>query len=214
MKNFKNIQTLIFDFGGVLIDLDLDQCIQNFKKLGIDRVEQYLSNFGQSGLFMQLEKGEITADAFRLEVKKMTAIPISDAEIDQAWNSFLIGIPVEKLDLLMELRKKFRVILLSNTNAIHFPHSVDSYFLHNGRSIKNYFDKCYLSYEMKMVKPNADIFEQLLSEEQIAPEHCLFLDDGAKNIEQAQKLGIQTYLVESRENLGFLLNETTFSHHS
>jgi len=205
MKHFSNISTLIFDFGGVLIDLDMNQSILNFKKLGVENVENYLSNFGQSGFFMQLEKGKISAEEFRSEIRKMTTNSITDKEIDDAWNAFLVRIPSEKLDIVYQLRKKFRVIMLSNTNAIHFPYAERTFFSYKNRGIDEYFDKCYRSYDMKMAKPDAEIFEAILSQEQVAPNQCLLLDDGPKNIEQAQKLGFQTYFVDPKEDLSFLL---------
>jgi FMN phosphatase YigB (HAD superfamily) len=205
MKHFRNISTLIFDFGGVLIDLDMNQSILNFKKLGVENVEKYLSNFGQLGFFMQLEKGKISAEEFRREIRKMTPKAITDSEIDDAWNAFLVRIPSEKLDIVYELRKKYRVIMLSNTNAIHFPYAEQTFFSYKNRSIDEYFDKCYRSYDMKMAKPDAEIFEAILSQEQVAANQCLLLDDGPKNIEQAQKLGFQTYFVDPKEDLSFLL---------
>ncbi|HEY5509180.1 MAG TPA: HAD family phosphatase [Paludibacter sp.] len=205
MKHFSNISTLIFDFGGVLIDLDMNQSILNFKKLGIENVEKYLSNFGQSGFFMQLEKGEISAEEFRSEIRKMTPNTITDSEIDDAWNAFLVRIPSEKLDIVYELRKKYRVIMLSNTNVIHFPYAEQTFFSYKNRSINEYFDKCYRSYDMKMAKPDTEIFEAILSQEQVAANRCLLLDDGPKNIEQAHKLGLQTYFVDPNEDLSFLL---------
>ena len=205
MKHFSNISTLIFDFGGVLIDLDMNQSILNFKKLGVENVENYLSNFGQSGFFMQLEKGKISTEEFRSEIRKMTTNTITDKEIDDAWNAFLVRIPSEKLDIVYQLRKKFRVIMLSNTNAIHFPYAERTFFSYKNRGIDEYFDKCYRSYDMKMAKPDAEIFEAILSQEQVAANQCLLLDDGPKNIEQAQKLGFQTYFVDPKEDLSFLL---------
>ena len=206
MKHFSNISTLIFDFGGVLIDLDMNQSILNFKNLGVENVEKYLSNYGQSGFFMQLEKGEISAENFRQEIRKMTCKPLTDSEIDDAWNAFLVKIPSEKLDILFELRKKYRIIMLSNTNCIHFPYAESTFFKYKNLDITAYFDKCYKSYEMKMAKPDAEIFETLLAEEGITANKCLFLDDGQKNIDQATKLGFQTYLVDEKEDLNFLLN--------
>ena len=210
MKHFRNITTLIFDLGGVLINLDINQCILNFKQLGLDNFEQYLNNFAQSGFFMQLEKGQISAAEFRNEIRKLTPNHLTDAQIDKAWCSFLLEIPEEKLDMLIKLRKKFRVIMLSNTNIIHFPNSEKTLFTDKGRQLSEYFDRCYLSYEMKMAKPDIEIFKNILATENVQANECLFLDDGLKNTEQAQKLGIQTYLVSEHEDLSFLLNPETW----
>ena len=211
MKHFKEITTLIFDFGGVLINLDINQCIQNFKLLGLKNVDQYLTNFAQSGIFMELEKGLISAPEFRNEIRKLTPNTLTDAQIDTAWCSFLLEIPEEKLKMLIELRKKFRVILLSNTNIIHFPNSEKILFTDKGRKLSDYFDRCYLSYEMKMAKPDIHIFENILASENVQGKECLFLDDGLKNTQQAQLLGIQTYLVSEHEDLSFLLKPETWA---
>jgi len=210
MKHFKNISTLIFDFGGVLINLDINQCILNFKQLGLENFEQYLNNFAQSGFFSKLEKGEISATEFRSEIRKLTPETLTDKQIDEAWCSFLLEIPDEKLTMLIELRKKFRVVLLSNTNIIHFPNSERELFLKTGKKMADYFDKCYLSYEMKMAKPDKEVFESILKAENVQASTCLFLDDGLKNTLQAQKLGMQTYLVAEHEDLSFLLHHETW----
>jgi len=210
MKHFRNITTLIFDFGGVLINLDLQQCIQNFKQLGLENFEQYLSNFGQKGFFLQFEKGEIDVAEFRTQIRNLCPKPLTDAQIDQAWCSFLCDIPNEKLEMLLELKKKFRILMLSNTNPLHIEVSAADEFARVGKSQSDFFDKCYLSYEMGMVKPNTDIFEALLTDASVKASECLFLDDGKKNIETAEKMCIQSYLVEANEDLSFLLNDETW----
>ena len=206
MKQFNNISTFIFDLGGVIVDLDLPKCIQNFKELGLENIEQYLSNFGQKDFFMQFEKGQIGIPAFRNEIRKLAGIELTDAQIDKAWCSFLTQIPVEKLHLLSELKKKYRLLLLSNTNPLHIETAVAAEFSKTGKTMQDFFDKCYLSYEMGMVKPDVEIFEALLTDAQVKAEECLFLDDGKKNIDTAAALGIQTYWVKPDENLNFLLD--------
>ena len=206
MKQYNNISTLIFDLGGVIVDLDLPKCIQNFKDLGLENIEQYLSNFGQKDFFMQFEKGQIGIPAFRNEIRKLAGIELTDAQIDEAWCSFLTQIPVEKLHLLLELKKKYRLLMLSNTNPLHIQTAVAAEFRKTGKTMQDFFDKCYLSYEMGMVKPDVEIFEALLADAQVKAEECLFLDDGKKNIDTAAALGIQTYWVKPNENLNFLLD--------
>ena len=210
MKQFNNISTLIFDFGGVLINLNIDRCIQNFKQLGLENFENLLSNFGQKDFFLKFEKGEIGVVEFRDEIRKLSKNNLRDEEIDAAWCSFLCDIPSEKLVLLFELKKRFRIVMLSNTNPLHIEVSAKKEFAKTNKTISDYFDACYLSYEMKMVKPNADIFEKLLKDEQVQANRCLFLDDGPKNIEQGKKMGFNTYLVDVEEDLSFLLAPNTF----
>ena len=210
MKQFSNITTLIFDLGGVLINLDLPQCIQKFKELGLENFEQHLSLFGQKGFFLQFEKGQISVAEFREEVRKICPNPLTDAQIDAAWCSFLCDIPNYKMEMLLELKKKFRLLLLSNTNQLHIEVSTAGEFARIGKKITDIFDKCYYSYAMHMAKPDAEIFEAVLADAGVTSGECLFLDDGPKNINQASQLGIQSYLVDINEDLSFLLNENTW----
>ena len=210
MKQFNNITTLIFDFGGVLINLDLNRCIQKFKDLGVNNFENNLNNYGQKGIFLEFEKGLIDIPTFRDEIRKLAKKPLKDNEIDEAWCAFLCNIPDYKIELLLQLKKKFRLLLLSNTNPLHIEISARDEFARFGQTMQSLFDKCYFSYEMKMVKPDAEIFEALLADAGLTAEECLFLDDGEKNILQAEKMGIQTYHVNVNEDLSFLLNEKTW----
>jgi len=205
MDKKNTVTTLIFDFGGVIINLDLPQCIENLKKLGVDNIESYLSNFGQKEFFLQYEKGEIQTPEFRNEIRKLSTKTLSDAEIDAAWCSFLVDIPAERLVLLEKLRSKYKLLLLSNSNPLHIEVSVSKALEGTGKTIQNYFDTCYFSYEMGLAKPNPAIFEVLLADAGLEGAECLFLDDGPKNIEAANALGIQTYFVTQGENLDFLL---------
>ncbi|MFZ4581130.1 MAG: HAD family hydrolase [Paludibacter sp.] len=200
------ITTLIFDFGGVIINLDLPTCIQNLKKLGTDNIENYLSNFGQKDFFLKFEKGEIGIPEFRNEIRKLTSKTVTDNEIDNAWCSFLCEIPNDRLELLEKLRSKYRLLLLSNSNPLHVDISASKALEGKGKTIRDYFDKCYFSYEMGMAKPDSQIFESLLKDAGLEANECLFLDDGPKNIEIAQSLGLQTYFVKQGENLDFLLS--------
>ncbi len=210
MKQFSNICTIIFDFGGVLINLDLPQCILNFKQLGIQNIDKYLSNFGQKDFFLAFEKGHIGIEEFRQEIRNFANLPLTDDQIDKAWCSFLCDIPDKKLEILAELKKKFRLVMLSNTNPLHINVSASAEFAKRGKTISDFFDATYYSYEMKMAKPDAEIFNKLLDDEHVKAHQCLFLDDGLKNIEQAAQLGIQTYHVTENEDLEFLLDPETF----
>jgi putative hydrolase of the HAD superfamily len=205
MNKKTSITTIIFDFGGVIINLDLPTCIQNLKKLGTNDIENYLSNFGQKDFFLKFEIGEIGTPEFRNEIRKLTNKTITDAEIDNAWCSFLCDIPSERLELLEKLRKKYRLLLLSNSNPLHVEVSAAIALQGTGKTIRDYFDKCYFSYEMGLTKPDPAIFEALLADAGLEATECLFLDDGPKNIEAAKRLGIQTYFVTQGENLDFLL---------
>ena len=206
MDKKNSITTLIFDFGGVIINLDLPQCIENLKKLGASSIESYLSNFGQKEFFLQFEKGEIGTIEFRNEIRKLSNRELIDAEIDAAWCSFLVDIPAERLVLLEKLRTNYRLLLLSNSNPLHVDVSAAKALEGTGKTIRDYFDTCYFSYEMGLKKPDPAIFEALLADAGVTANECLFLDDGPKNIEIANSLGFQTHFVTQGENLDFLLS--------
>lgn len=210
MKHFSNITTLIFDFGGVIYNLDMSRCIKKFRDLGFENIDTYLGNYGQSGFFLQYEKGEISTAQFRDEIRKLTDHTLTNEQIDDAWCSFLCDIPQGKLDILSELKTKYRLLLLSNTNPLHIEVEAKKEFGKRGKTIHDYFDKCYLSYEMGLAKPHAEIFNAVLADANLNAGECFFLDDGIKNIEQAQQLGFQTYHVDPAESLTFLLKPETW----
>lgn len=200
----KGITNLIFDFGSVLIDLDRQRCIDNFKQLGLHDADQLLGMFHQQGVFMQHEKGVITSAEFRDSIREKIGKEVTDQQIDAVWNSFLLDIPSYKLDLLLRLREKYVVYLLSNTNEIHWRWSCEHVFPYRGFRVEDYFEKIYLSYEMKMMKPDAEIFEAVLSDAGIAAEQTFFIDDSEANCLAASGLGISTYTPKAREDWGHL----------
>ena len=196
----KGIKNLLIDLGGVLINLDRQRCIENFQKLGLRNVEDLLDIHNPNGLLMQQEKGLITPAEFRDGVRKMIGKAVSDKQIDAAWNSFLVDIPRFKLDMLLKLREKYVVYLLSNTNEIHWKWACEHAFPYRGFRVEDYFEKMYLSYEMKMVKPAEEIFRGLLEDANLDPHETFFIDDSEANCQGAQALGISTYTVKPGED--------------
>ena len=128
----KGIKNLIFDFGGVLINLDRQRCIENFRKLGLEKVDELLGMYSQQGIFMQHEKGLISSAQFRDSIRGQITQEVTDEQIDTAWNSFLVDIPRFKLDMLLKLREKYVVYLLSNTNEIHWKWACEHAFPYRG----------------------------------------------------------------------------------
>ena len=150
----KGIKNLLIDLGGVLINLDRERCIENFKKIGFQNIEEKFCTHQLDGIFLQQEKGLITPAEFRDGIREMMGKMVSDKQIDAAWNSFLVDIPTYKLDLLLKLREKYVVYLPSNTNDIHWKWVCKNAFPYRTFKVEDYFEKTYLSYEMKMAKPN------------------------------------------------------------
>lgn len=189
------IRNLLFDLGGVIIDLDRQRCVDALVALGDSHAEELLGLYGQQGEFMKLEAGEISAADFLTYMHSRVGQEISDSEIVEAINAFLIGIPIERLQLLRQLRKRFRVMMLSNTNPIMFDTKIADCFAQEGLTVEDYFDDIFLSYRLKTCKPSAAIFEQVIASSHIVPQETLFFDDSQKNLEAAAALGFRTHLV-------------------
>lgn len=172
----------------------------------MQNVDELLNVYHQQGIFMQQEKGLVTSAEFRDVIRQMVGKPLTDQQIDDAWNSFLVDIPTYKLDLLLKLREKYVVYLLSNTNDIHWKWSCENVFPYRGFQVEDYFEKIYLSFEMKMVKPDTEIFETVLADANIDPKETFFIDDSEANCLAAQALGISTYTPQANEDWSHIFN--------
>lgn len=188
------------DFGGVLVDLDRSRCIDSFKSIGADCIEEMLNPYYQRGLLMKLENGDITIDEFHAELRMVAGKDFTDSQIDDAWNSFLVTVPSYKLDLLLKLRESYSVFLLSNTNEIHWEMSCERFFSYKNLGVKDFFEKIFLSYQLHQLKPSKEIFETVLMETGIRPEETFFIDDSVANCKMAESLGIHTYAPKDQED--------------
>ena len=205
-NNLKGIKTIIFDFGGVLIDLNMADCLAAFEKLGCDKISEYLDHYKQKDLFLDFEEGKISTADFFLSLQKIVGNNVSVNELKNAYLSFLGGIPQYKMDLILHLRKTYNVLLISNISKFIYDYCKQVYFEKNGQNINDYFSKIYLSCEIGICKPDVRIFEYMITDACLEPKQCLFIDDGEKNIETAKTLGFVTYLAKAKEDFSFLFN--------
>ena len=188
-----NIKNIIFDLGGVIINIDYQKTIDAFKKLSKADATIEFNQKNQSELFDELETGRISNEAFRQKVREHYQVAGSDEEIDAAWNAMLLDIPKERIELLRALRKDHKLFLLSNTNAIHliaFNKIVQDSF--GMPALDELFDKCYYSHLVDDRKPNPAIFERIVAENNLQKAETLFIDDSIQHIESAEKVGIKT----------------------
>lgn len=192
--------------GGVIIGLDMNASIKAFKKIGLNNVEKLLDSYAQSGIFAQLENGDINIETFHDGIRSMINKNVTNEQIDDALKAFLLDIPPERLKMLLRLRKQFKVLLLSNTNPIHFPWVTEKIFGRDGHQLSDFFDHCYLSYEMHLSKPGKKIFQALLKDADVKPSECFYIDDGPQNIETAKKIGFHTYLLKPNEDVTSLFS--------
>lgn len=196
----QGIKNLVFDFGGVLVGLDRRRCAAALREIGAGGVAGYVDEYRQEDLFHELEVGNIGTEGFCDEVRRVCpGCQATNEAICEAWNALLTGIPHHRLDLLSKLKGRYRLMLLSNTNPIHWQKSVDDFFNYDGRGVADYFERVFLSYRMHLVKPDERIFRQMLLEADIKPSETLFIDDSPVNCAAASELGINALLAAEGE---------------
>lgn len=191
-----SVKNLIFDLGGVILDLSVEATLNSFAKVsGMEKNESKRLFLASPG-FELYEKGEYGDEEFRDFVRNVYKISASDEVLDACWNAMLLRIPKNKLELLETLKTRYNVYLLSNTNNIHLEYINNVLLPVSGSNfLDDFFHRAYYSHRMKKRKPDAEIFEHVLSENNFLPHETLFLDDNAQNVEGASKLGIQTLYV-------------------
>ena len=189
----ENIKNIIFDLGGVILDLDLEAAYKEFSRLSELPVEEVIRRTKGLMLFEDYETGSVSSGVFRHQINRVLDMQAKDDEIDHAWSAMLGGIPTQRLELAGQLRQSYRTFVLSNTNEIHVGH-FDSI-------IQDHFEKVYYSHELKMRKPNIEIYEAVLSEQSLNASETLFIDDTLDNIKGAEKLNIKTFHLESPQQL-------------
>ena len=189
------IRNLLFDLGGVIINLDRQRCVDALTALGDEKADEMLDLSVQRGTLMDLEEGKISPSDFLKRMRQKIGKAVSDEEIVHALNELLIGIPLDRLTLLRKLRQRFNVMMLSNTNPIMFDTKIAECFAQEGLSITDYFDDVYLSYRLKSCKPDIAIFKKVIKLSPIVPQETLFFDDSQKNLDAAASLGFKTFLV-------------------
>jgi putative hydrolase of the HAD superfamily len=200
MNTIKNI---IFDYGNVIFNIDFARVAEAWKKLGINNADEFYGHRQQDDVFNALERGQISPEAFRERIRELTHKPeLTDQQINDAWNAIFVGIPKGNHELLAQVKAKYRTFLLSNINAIHYDYVHD--YLKREFGVDNnehLFEKTYYSHLVGKRKPDAEIFEQVLKENNLNPAETLFIDDSPQHLEIAKKLGMQTYLMTAPDTI-------------
>lgn len=192
------IKNIVFDFGGVLLDLRPDRCIEEFRKIGIPEIKDMLSLAHQQGVLGLMEEGRLSLAEFCDGVRSNHLPAPTNRQIVQAFCSMADGLPAYKLDFCHQLKEEgYHVSALSNTNPVHWGYC-QRYFIEAGYTPEELFEYVWLSCEMHLVKPDPQIFKCILEQSGYLPEETLFVDDNAKNCEVARSLGINTYMAPVR----------------
>ena len=197
----QNISAIIFDLGGVLIDVDYNKTIRAFEKLGIENARELYSQQSQSTLFNKIECGEISPIEFLTELSKRTQKDLSLLEIKDAWNAIIGPYNKRIIPLLRSLKKEYKLFVLSNTNSIHIDKANEEWNKISSLSMNSFFVKVYLSHEIGDRKPNGSVFKNLCAEQNLKPSETLFIDDSIQHIESAQQIGLKTHHLKSMESL-------------
>jgi putative hydrolase of the HAD superfamily len=194
------IKNVVFDLGGVIITIDSNEPVRRFKEAGLSNAEELLNAYHQKGIFLELEEGKLSKEEFYDAVRKEAGKYIANEVIDYGWLGFLKEVPGYKIEMLEALRKNYKIYLLSNTNPVIMDWAYSSAFSPQGKSIDNYFDKIYASYQIGYTKPGHEIYDFMFKDSGMIPTETLFIDDGVANIEMGTKLGMKTYLAKNGED--------------
>ncbi len=202
-------EAIIFDLGGVLLNLDVQRSLDAFIDLGFEDIKEKMvrimsksSKSVSPGFFQLYETGRISSNQFRKEIRQYMGKNISATDIDRAWTAMLLDIPEANISLMEKLGKSFRLFLLSNTNALH----IETLLGNDGRQEKftrliKPFEKIYYSHEIKMRKPDTEIFHYVIKDACLDPDTTIFIDDSLHNIEGASEAGLRVYHHKANESL-------------
>ena len=198
ISGYDTTKNIIFDFGGVICDLDISRTEKKFLEFGPAKNSGSASSSEQSLAFDKLveqyESGAISSAIFRHVIREHYVTPPTDETIDETWNALLVGIPMKRIGLLEKIRKNYRIFLLSNSNEIHYLHYLEMFRQLTGyNDFDDLFETAYFSYKVGMAKPGEAIFRYVLENSNLAPDDTLFIDDTLKHVETARRLSIHGY---------------------
>lgn len=191
------IKNIIFDFGGVIYDIDHNLSKIAFEKLGVESFEQLYGHHIQVEKFEEFDRGELSERDFIDYLKTFLPKDITDQQIIFAWNALMIGFEKEKIDFLESLAQHYRIFVLSNTNILHHRQFIEE--LYKYKNFHQLFEDVWFSHEVGMRKPESRIYNSLLDKHQLKAEETLFIDDLEKNIIGAKAVGLKTYFLHNED---------------
>ncbi|MCK5693000.1 MAG: HAD family phosphatase [Bacteroidales bacterium] len=201
MGQASNIKNILFDLGGVILDINVQATLKQFYELGFPAELMQFPNSMTTDLYFKYETGKLNTEQFRNQIRKAAGIEMTDRAFDEAWNAMLVHFPEERVALLKELSKRYKLYMLSNTSALHVKVFEKMYLDSAGESMHQVFDKIYYSHEIGWHKPDREAWEYVIKDSAINPEETLFLDDNIHNIKASQELGFQAIHIHERTSL-------------
>jgi len=201
MSQPPRIKNILFDLGGVILDINVQATLKKFYELGFPaQLMQYPQSMS-TDLFFKYETGKLATEEFRNGIRQVAGVQVSDGEFDEAWNAMIVRIPEERTALLKILANRYDLYMLSNTSALHTPVFEKMYKDAAGIAMQDVFKKLYYSFEIGFHKPDHEAWEHVINDSGIRPEETLFLDDSIQNIKASQELGFQSIHIHERTNL-------------
>lgn len=198
MLKHSPIKNILFDLGGVILDINVNATLEAFYNLGFPATLMHYPQNMQTDLFFRYETGKLSTDEFRNEIRNITGLDFTDEEFDKAWNAMIVGVPEERAKLLIKLARSYNLYMLSNTSPLHIPVYEKLFEKSAGVSMSVVFKNRYYSCNIGLHKPDAESFNYVISETGIIPGETLFLDDNVHNIKTAQKLGFRAMHIHER----------------
>lgn len=197
MAKPSDIKNIIFDLGGVLLNIDPSITGKELKEMGVQNLPQVLEKLASSRIYERLDTGALSDPGFRDEVRKACDMNLSDEQVDEAWNALLLDFPAPRVQMLKELNENYRIFLLSNTNSIHFISYTKTFREVHGFEMKSLFEQLFLSFEMGVHKPDAEIYNMSLEKGGLKASETLFIDDSLANAEAAVACGLAALHLKS-----------------
>lgn len=193
----KGIKNLIFDLGGVIINLDNRLTEKAFVEMGVPHFREYFGHGFAASFFKDYEVGKLGDAEFIEELKKLTGLALPDATLIEGWNALLLDFPPQRIELLKKLKSRYRLFLFSNTNALHMERLNQIYRQTFGEEkLDDLFEKTYYSHLLGLRKPGLESFQYIIAENNLIPSQTLFIDDALVNVEGAKAAGLAGYFLE------------------
>jgi HAD superfamily hydrolase (TIGR01509 family) len=197
-----SIKNIIFDFGGVILNINPGLTFEKFNQLGFPALFDVNDLSRQDETLLMFEKGLISPEEFRKKIREKIARPLSDEQIDEAWNAMLLDLPEDRIKLLVNLKNKYNLYLLSNTNEIHYLNYTRQLKLKYAYNrLSELFKGVCFSFQVHLSKPGREIYEHMILVNSLIPAETLFIDDSEVNIEGAKLTGLKTHHLKTGENL-------------
>lgn len=207
MELLRGIHNIIFDLGGVLLNIDYAKTRQAFLDLGFHNFDEHYTQFSQTGIFDRFDKGEISPEAFFSELAGIVGNGAGILQLEHAWNAMLLDFPRENLVLLENLKTEYRIFLFSNTNEPHLEYFFQLMQKKYGLETPDIlFERVYYSCRIGMRKPDPAAFRFILGEDGLKASETLFIDDSPQHVQGAESVGIRAYYLKKGEKITNLLN--------